>query len=409
MAEEQGGAMQIFERIARLSRPAGSSAEAEARALCRDFCQSHGFTCVEREFEYSTFPGRWATPLIGSILFVGALSIIAGQLLLLNPGASVVFVVAVLSITAVIGWLTFRYGTVSFPFFKSKSINLEAHRTGAEGSIVNVHQSVVLVAHLDSKSQPVSMLARVSAVFVSIISWSGLIVFSLVQFFEAGHVDSAWNPIVMFATMAAVASLGLMFCIVEDKGTGALDNASGVATVLQVVERLDRDLPLSILFTSAEELGLAGARAYMERITKLKTGIRGYMGVSDGGSLSDTLVINCDSIDDAGDIQCMMPTATEKVLRPILEHAGNTSKVPVNVRRLIPGILVDSLIFSKVGLNSLTVSRGTWKTLQRIHTSDDNLQFITGEGIESSANYIIELVKASLMWDPAQLAGDTVK
>ena len=62
-------------------------------------------------------------------------------------------------------------------------------------------------------------------------------------------------------------ALPVMASVVGARSAGALDNASGVATVLRAVELLARDVAVGVVLTSAEELGLAGARAWAREAT----------------------------------------------------------------------------------------------------------------------------------------------
>ena len=53
-----------------------------------------------------------------------------------------------------------------------------------------------------------------------------------------------------------------MLSVVGSRSAGALDNASGVATVLETAASLSGALPIGVLITDAEELSLGGARAW---------------------------------------------------------------------------------------------------------------------------------------------------
>jgi hypothetical protein len=107
-----------------------------------------------------------------------------------------------------------------------------------------------------------------------------------------------------------------------------------------------------VLLTSAEELGLAGARAW----------VRGRPAA---------VALNCDGVDDAGTLTCMYsgraPAGLLDALRQVAGDAGDA----VRVRRLLPGILVDGVALADAGWAVITVSRGTLRTLARIHTSAD--------------------------------------
>jgi hypothetical protein len=54
-------------------------------------------------------------------------------------------------------------------------------------------------------------------------------------------------------------------------------------------------------------------------------------------------------------------------------------------RRLIPGILADSVAFTDRGLQAVTISRGSLSTLARIHTRRDITTALTGSGIADAS------------------------
>ena len=77
-----------------------------------------------------------------------------------------------------------------------------------------------------------------------------------------------------------------MLSVVGDRNHGTLDNASGVAAVLEAVELLPRRHDVGVLITDAEELALAGATAWAR---DRRAGV----------------ALNCDSVDDDGSLVVM--------------------------------------------------------------------------------------------------------
>src|SRR5215211_3633444 len=65
--------MHHLRAIAVAPRPAGSAAEAVARAHAAQALRAAGFEVHEVPFAYSALPGRWATPL-GGAASIGALA-----------------------------------------------------------------------------------------------------------------------------------------------------------------------------------------------------------------------------------------------------------------------------------------------------------------------------------------------
>ena len=64
------------------------------------------------------------------------------------------------------------------------------------------------------------------------------------------------------------------------------------------------------------------------------------------------------------------------------------------MRRLPVGLLTDSVAFVDRGWASVTVSRGGWHTLRRIHSRGDTLRTLRGTGIESAAILLARAVEA---------------
>lgn len=348
-----------FERLASRPRPTGSEAIAEAREYCADVLETSGFTVVRRPFAYSAFVGTLATPLAGAWLG-GAISI-AASLASSDKGAAAlgVLLVALVTLIAVGKYLSTR-GVLSFPAMRRDGINLEAVR-GERAP------RVWLVAHIDSKWQPVPMAVRAGGVILLSLATIAALLVSVAQW-RSGHARGAWTTIVIGAWMGAVP---LMLSFVGRRGPGAVDNASGVATALEAAERLDARIPIGVLITDAEELGLAGARAWAE-------------------SRRDrpAIALNCDGVDDDGLLTVMYSGRRPEVLVAALQHAASREGQPLRVIRMIPGVLTDSVAFAAAGWTTATLSRGSLRTLQRIHTMSDDLAGMRGTGIAVSARVL---------------------
>ena len=58
--------------------------------------------------------------------------------------------------------------------------------------------------------------------------------------------------------------------------------------------------------------------------------------------------------------------------------------------RLIPGVLTDSVALADAGWETLTLSRGNFRTLQRVHTSRDTLAQLEGNSIDVAARILAD-------------------
>lgn len=357
------GAPEPHELLARLgasARPAGSAAEADARRYCSETLSANGFAVFERAFSYSAFPGVWGTPLIGIALVLTA---VATEISLMRGSAAETTVERALLtvvILAICGWWLSRYGTRYLPLMRRAGINLEARR----GVPV-----VWLVAHLDSKSQSVSLLMRAGASIAVLGFWVAILI-------ALGSSMFMQLPVTIIAALvvcAGLAAVPLAIARTGRSGSGALDNASGVASIIVAVQRMGVEIPVGLVITSAEELGLAGARAWVA-------------GKPPG------IAINCDGVDDSGELTL---TAAGRG-REIMCGSNLRSVIgpKVRIRRNLPGVLLDSTAFSDYGWASCTVSQGRLESLGRIHTRRDCLDECSGSGIERVGELIAALAGA---------------
>jgi Zn-dependent M28 family amino/carboxypeptidase len=228
---------------------------------------------------------------------------------------------------------------------------------------------VWLVAHLDSKSQPIPSVVRVAGVMLLAASLALTLVALLLTLVDV-EPRTLWWVGAALATTGAVPVLG---SVVRYDSDGAVDNASGVAAVLAAAETLAEDTPVGVLLPSAEELGLAGARAWararMERGT----------------------AINCDGVDDEGALTIMYSGAAPT---EVIDAIRAAAQRPVRSRRMPLGLLLDSVALGEAGWRSVTVSRGSLATLGRVHTRADSLEHLRGDGIPETARVLARAAEA---------------
>jgi hypothetical protein len=134
--------------------------------------------------------------------------------------------------------------------------------------------------------------------------------------------------------------------------------------VLSAAALVDRTAAVGVLIPSAEELGLAGARAWV----RAHGGERGY-------------VMNCDGVDDQGEL-ILMYTRTKPA--PIVDAVQRAAGA-VRTRRMPPGLLLDSVAFTDAGWTAATLSHGSMRTLARVHTRSDALDSLKGSQIDPMA------------------------
>ena len=348
--------------IARAPRPAGSAAEDEARQHCAEVLRAHGFAVHEEPVVYSALPGRYATPLLGGAMAVSIIAALSAASRGSGVVALTVLVVMVLAVAITGRWLA-REGVLALPLMRERSRNL----VGTRG-----RPRVWLMAHLDSKSQPVPIALRAAGLISLGLVWLASAVLAAV---EIGGVNVAlYVPYLIAATIAA--AIPVVMSLVGSRSDGARDNASGVATVLCAVELLSPEAPVGVVFTSAEELGLAGARAWVREAGR-----------------SPGTAINVDTVDDRGDLTAMYTGRSPNSLVGVLTAAAKRHAGRIVVRRLVPGILTDAVALADAGWNTVTVSRAGMSTLGRVHTTADTATGMTAVGIGETAALVADAVE----------------
>jgi hypothetical protein len=349
----------LFDELAAGPRPTGGEAIVEAQRYCTDVLERMGFVVTPRPFEYSAFTGKVATPLagawLGTSITAAAWAALGGR-----AGLALGLLVVALVLLALVGRYLATTGVVSLPIVRRRGLNLAARRGNRE-------PTVWLVAHIDSKWQPVPMAVRAAGVVLLAASMIAGIVMSIFQW-RTGAGHSLWAPILIAGWIGA---LPVMLSVVGEKGPGAVDNASGVATVLEAAQLLGAGTNVGVLITDAEELALAGALAWVRARAE-----------------SRSIALNCDGVDDEGRLTVMFSGRRPDSLVATLHDVAASEQQGLRVMRMIPGVLTDSVAFAGAGWTTATLSRGSLRTLRRVHTMGDNLAAMRGTGIAPTARVL---------------------
>ena len=205
--------------------------------------------------------------------------------------------------------------------------------------------AVWLVAHYDSKGQPISMLVRLLGLVLLVLGLAGLV------------VD--------FMTAAVALGLGLVLFVqnrVTDNSPGAVDNASALITILMTIDQLPRDAAVGVVFPDAEEYGLVGARALAQERAEL---------------FGDAAIINLDGVDDVGSVT-VFAHRPGPVGRAIAQALG------ARRWRWLP-VVVDGIALRRAGRECATVLKGGVGTMMIVHTPRDSVDRVRLDGAASVA------------------------
>ncbi len=219
-----------------------------------------------------------------------------------------------------------------------EGVNLIAHRA-------TIRPAVWLVAHYDSKGQPISMLVRLMGFALIVVGLLSL----LVDF------------------TSAIVELGLGLAIISqnratDQSPGAVDNASALVAVFMTLDQLPTTAQVGIVFPDAEEYGLVGARSLAAHHADL---------------FGDAALINLDGLDDVGH-----PTVFAH--RP--GSVGKAVAGALNARqwRWLP-VIVDGIALASVGRECVSILKGNVRTMLIVHTPHDTAARVRLDGAASVA------------------------
>ena len=234
--------------------------------------------------------------------------------------------------------------------------------------------AVWLVAHYDSKGQPLSMAAR-------LLCAAGC---AMTVAVGIGSIAAGVPPLAAVPT-GLLAALFVTLNRVHNGSPGAVDNGSGVLTALATVDALSPEFPVGLMFLDAEEWGLGGARALLRERANL---------------LRDTTVVNFDGIDDCG-----RPIAFVHRPGPTVDRIVGA----LRARRLrwLP-VVVDGLALRRGARECVTIMRGDWGTARVVHTPRDTVDRLTLEGVREVASAVTSALRATLQGgNPRVDAGPT--
>ena len=212
--------------------------------------------------------------------------------------------------------------------------------------------SVWLVAHYDSKGQPISMALRLAGVVALV----------------AGLVGLLLDPALAVALLAAGAIV-LSQNRVTDNSPGAVDNASAVIAVLMTLDHLPHATDVGVIFPDAEELGLIGARA---------------LAAERAGLLAGAAVVNLDGLDDIG-----RPIAFLHRPGPIGQAVAR--ELGATHAPWLP-VLVDGIALAGAAAECVTILKGNWRTARIVHTPRDRAERLSLAGARQVAEGLARVI-----------------
>jgi hypothetical protein len=236
----------------------------------------------------------------------------------------------------------------------------------------------IFMAHVDSKSQSLSLAGR-----IGFYRWSRTATFGFLGAALA-RVFGADVPLPLLAALggaAAAMTLPLYALRTHNRSPGALDNASGVGALVEMA-RIWRSLPAAdssravFLAVSGEEFGMVGSLAWVRR----------HLGELRGGERCR--VLNLDGVGYGGPVW-VVPSRGE--MTEELKRAGEGVGRPLHPYPPGIGLMTDHVSFTREGIPCATLMTHSW-TASRIHTERDVPESLSEEGFANVGAVAVRFV-----------------
>jgi hypothetical protein len=253
----------------------------------------------------------------------------------------------------------------------------------------------VVLAHLDSKSARWPTIVPVSIILVSLLVILTLGVWSLLAGLRGVQPPPVWLSLPLALAVAG----GLLLMTRNRSGNespGAMDNASGVAVLLEAARTLPADPALDqaelvFLATGAEEIGLAGAvhwlRAHAARLEKART-----------------VFVNVDSVGFGRELLALAPRGFApggRSMKSVVRAAGRAAGVPVRRLAVLPGVGVDTMPIAARGFACVTLlGRVIGRAAARVHSARDVVGHLAEGGLQDAADVVREIARDVMRSSP---------
>jgi len=213
---------------------------------------------------------------------------------------------------------------------------------------------VWLVAHYDSKGQPISMAVRLVGFLALVLGLVGLLL-------------SPIPAVALLLIAVAIVSQNR----VNDNSAGAVDNASALVAIFMTIDQLSPTTAVGVIFPDAEEFGLVGARA---------------LAADRAGLFADAAVINLDGLDDVG-----RPTAFLHRPGPTVNAVAGALKA--RQWRWLP-VIVDGIALTRVSCECVSILKGNWRTMRVVHRPEDTALRLRLDGAAIVAAGLARVLRA---------------
>ncbi len=362
-------------------RLSGSDAEKKAFNLTLEKVKSLDLIPNIQEFIFSTYFARFYPKVVISIISFLLLSFYLNLVAVIFP---ILYLISLIILT--IHFLFIRrpeYIKMGKKLISQNLfITLPSHKNSKSEIL---ERNILFFCHLDSKSQKLTILTRIRAARAWVFSSLTLIIiiilknYILIQFsllfFIIGAIPLAIN---------ILATLVIILNTTGNESKGAIDNASGIACVIELLNyylntefRLN-NFNLYFVFSGAEESGTMGIRYFYQNIKELNR--------------NKTIIFNFDAIGKS--IYFFPGKPINKNVQILLQKFLNNSKklsIKIFTKRFYIGSRSDGYYLKKRGFQGVGI--GDMESYKFIHSANDTIDKIDTSILKDLCEVIITILK----------------
>jgi len=267
----------------------------------------------------------------------------------------------------------------------TRTANIEARRP----AVGKARQTVIILAHHDSKSQNLTFPWRAGATAVTLLGALALAIYLVLAVLRGeAPGPAAWPRIAGLGTSGA---LGLLsFLKSGNLSPGGVDNAGSVGIVLELARvlpsRVPEDVELIFLSPGAEEDHMVGAMRWLDRhLGELRPGAG-----PGGGKAGPVHALNFDGAGAPGRLVLMNRYGFGKAFSPRLTGIARNvaARLGYHPRGIImpPAMGIDAIPFAHRGIDCLTIGSGSpGPAVWAVHSAGDVADHLDEEVLTRAA------------------------
>ncbi len=261
--------------------------------------------------------------------------------------------------------------------------------------------TLVLVAHYDSKTDIFDHVDRakiyqfiVPSILAGLLMLLGLVLTKKFAFLAKPLFKRIAAIIVLLFIiewlLVAVAMGGFIF--LKQQSYGAIDNASSVVALLGLANNIkkgavvNKSLNVEIVFTTAEEINLQGAKWYVKKLLSKK-------------KPQELSVINLELVGEPGNmvywqkagVMLKFYGADSNLIQRLANAYHTVTKKDIST---LPKLTDDSIMFMREGIPAITVGfANEGYDVSGLHSTKDNLRRVSMENIHTMIKTLSEVIK----------------